>query len=271
VSAIGNRPATVTVVSWLVMLFSAVVVATFLARVSTFDSYEITSVSLVAWWFVLGLFPLYFLSGFFMLWAKDWARQLCLAVGTSSVLFGVVALPFATVMATAGLFVVATAVLLYRPQANAFFIRAHGTYRRLSVASLLIGALSAGMAASVAYLRSVHVPGSGESLRWLTKMGLVKHSSSSEPSITEASMFAVNDENALLLLTSLAIVLAVAAMALALVAEYRREPTLYLSAGYVCGALALLLFKPVVGFATMVGGIVAIMVIRHDRRTHEDA
>jgi hypothetical protein len=101
-------------------------------------------------------------------------------------------------------------------------------------------------------------------------MGLVRHSSTGEPSLTEASIFAVNDENALVFLTSLAVALAVVGMVLALIAEYRREPTLYLSAGYTCGALALLLFKPLVGFASMVAGIVAIMVLRHDRRTRED-
>jgi hypothetical protein len=124
------------------------------------------------------------------------------------------------------------------------------------------------MAATAAYLRSV--PVSGASLAWLTKMGLVRHASTSEPSITEASIFAVNDENALLFLISLSVVLAAIAMVLALVAEYRREPTLYLSAGYTCGALALFLFKPIIGFASMVAGIAAIMVLRHDRRTHED-
>lgn len=265
---LSNRPITVTVVAWLVMLFSAVVVAMFLVRVSTFYSYEITSVSLVVWWFVLGLFPLYFVSGLFMLRGKGWARQLCVAAGTSSVLFGLAVMPFAKVMAGAAIVVAAATVLLYRPDANAFFARPGGVQRRLSVASFLLGAMAAGMAATAAYLRSI--PPSDASLTWLTKMGLVKHRSTGEPSITEASIFAVNDENALLFLASLSLVLAALAMVLALVAEYRREPTLYLSAGYTCGALALLLFKPLIGFASVVAGIVAIMVLRHDRRTRED-
>jgi hypothetical protein len=252
------------------MMLSTVVVTMFLIRVSSFDSYELTSISALAWWFVLGLFPLYFVSGLFMLWGNNWARELCVAVGTSAVLFGFVVLPFTVVIAGAALFVLVAAVLLYHPRTTLFFAQPDRARRPLSLVSFLVGAVAAAMAATAAYLRSVHVPGSGASLNWLTKMGLVKQPSAGEASLTEASIFAVNDENALVFLTSLALVLAATAMVIALIAELRREPTLYLSAGFICGAVAILLFKLLIGLATMMVGIVALLVLRHDRRSHED-
>jgi len=102
-------------------------------------------------------------------------------------------------------------------------------------------------------------------------MGLVKQSSSGEASLTEASIFALNDGNALVFLMSLAVFLAAAAMVVALIAEYRREPTLYLSAGYTCGALALVQVKPLIGLAAMIAGVAAVVVLRHDRRSHDDS
>jgi hypothetical protein len=267
----SNRPAAVTVVSWVVMIFSAAVVGMFVLRVSSFDSYEITSVSLVFWWFALGVFPFYFLSGLFMLRGRDWARELCVAGGVSSVLFGLVVAPKGLVVVGAAVFVIASTVILYRPHSSSFFARPRGLQRRLSVASFFAGMIAAGMAGTAGYARSVNY-NTGMSLNWLTKMGLVKQpSAGGEASITETSIFAINDENALVFLTSLAIVCAVAAMALALVAEYRREPTLYLSAGYTSGALALLIFKPVLGFACMVAGTFAILMVRHSRRERERA
>src|SRR4051812_26358281 len=101
---------------------------------------------------------------------------------------------------------------------------------RLALISFFTGATAVVTAASATYARSVHIPGSGVALEWLTRMGFVKQRPTSEPAVTEASIFSVNDENALVLLAALAILLAVAALIIALVAEYRREPTLYLSA-----------------------------------------
>src|SRR5688500_14771379 len=115
--------------------------------------------------------------------------------------------------------------------------------------------VAVGMAASAVHLRSAHDPSIGASLMWLAKMGLVKEPVISEPYLAEASIFAVNDANALVFLTATAMVLAGVAMVLAFVAEYRREPTLYLSAGYTCGALALWLYKPHFGFVSVVAGI----------------
>ena len=124
--------------------------------------------------------------------------------------------------------------------------------------------------ASAVYLRSVPDPGSGASLIWLTKMGLVNQFSEGERSLTTTSIFVVNDENALIFLTSLAVILSCVALILAFIAEWRREPTLYLSAGYTCGALALYQYQPSLGFVSMVAGIAVSMVLRHDRRTRED-
>jgi hypothetical protein len=266
----NRRPATVTVISWFVMMASAVVVTMFVLRVASLNSYEITSLSALVWWFVLGLFPLYFVSGLFMLRGKDWARQLCVGAGASCIFFGVVVLPFTVVTAAQILFLVITTVLLYRPQANLFFMHAKVAQRRLSLTSFLVGVFAVFLTATATYVRSMQIPGRSVSLDWLTKIGLVEQSRTGESSLTEASIFAINDENALVFLMSSAVLLAAVAMVIALIAEYRREPTLYLSAGYTCGVLALVLFKPLIGFVAIAVGFAAVAVLRQDRRSDDE-
>jgi len=263
------RPTAVTAVACLVIVFSATVMSMFLLRIFALRLYEITSISAVVWWFVCGLLPLYFLSGLFMLRGRPWARELCVATGASAVLFGFVVSPFTTVTAGQILFLVVTTGVLYTPSASAFFTRPAGSSRRVSLVSFLVGGFAIGLAATVSYVKQLQLPTS-TSLDWLTRMGIARHSRTSEPSITELSVFAVNDENALVFLTGLAIVLAVVAMIMAVIAEYRNEPTLYLAGGYVCGALAVVVFKPVFGLAAMMAGIAAFLVVRHDRRVRDD-
>ena len=56
--------------------------------------------------------------------------------------------------------------------------------------------------------------------------------------------------------------LAVAAIALALWAEVRRESSLFLGAGFICGASGLLLVSRVAGFAALGLGALAILAVR---------
>lgn len=86
---------------------------------------------------------------------------------------------------------------------------------------------------------------------------------SGAPEMSDAGHFAINDENAILFLLTLSIVLALIAMVTAVWAEYRREPTLFLSAGYVCGVLAITQIWPLAGFVCAIAGAIAVLVLRH--------
>lgn len=83
--------------------------------------------------------------------------------------------------------------------------------------------------------------------------------------MSDAGYFAINDENAILLLFASSIALALAAMLVAIWAEYRKEPTLYLSVGYICGVLAIAQVWLPGGFVCGLVGMAAVLVLRHQR------
>ena len=167
--------------------------------------------------------------------------------------------------------------------------------KRIDLVSAFTGALAIPAAFVATYLQSIREPGSGVVLRWLVKMGLVHEPSAADPIVrvvrffpnlesfglvsgpvvtvsgvpemTEASMFSVNDENAIYFAISIAALLALVAMATSLWAEYRRKPTLYLGCGYICGALAIALIRPLAGFAFLIGGITAVLILRNQNET----
>jgi hypothetical protein len=150
------------------------------------------------------------------------------------------------------------------------------------------------VAATAVYIQSIRKPGSGLVLEWLGKLGLVSQPTipapvisvidsvapelakiglargptvvvSGVPELTEASAFAVNDENALALLFLTAIFLAGVSIIASLCAEFRREPNIFLSAGYVCAALALVMVRPLAGLVAFIFGALAILVLRYQR------
>ena len=84
----------------------------------------------------------------------------------------------------------------------------------------------------------------------LEKLGLAKPAVfvAGAPEMTEISVFALNDEIAIGYLFLLAILLALFSISAALWAEYRREPTVFLSTGYICGTLSLILIRPLIPF-----------------------
>jgi hypothetical protein len=76
----------------------------------------------------------------------------------------------------------------------------------------------------------------------------------------------LHDEKALALLSLTGVGLAVTAIVLALVAEWRKESSLYLGAGVICSAGALLLWEPLVGFLGLVISGVSILGLRRARQ-----
>lgn len=166
--------------------------------------------------------------------------------------------------------------------------------KRVDLVSLLSGVLAVPLAVLAIHLRSIRVPGSSRVLGWLDSLGFVKQpppeapsiividppshgipgvahnrivSISGVPEMSDAGHFAINDENAILCLVALSAVLALIAMVTAIWAEHRREPTLYLSVGYICGALAIAQLWMLAGFVFGIIGVTAVLVLRH-RREH---
>jgi len=164
--------------------------------------------------------------------------------------------------------------------------------KRVDLVSLLSGVLAVPLAVFAIHLRSIWVPGSSKVLGWLDRLGFVKQPLPEAPSIividlpshgipgvtpnritsiggvpemTDAGHFAINDENAILFLVALSAALALIAMGTAIWAEHRREPTLYLSVGYICGALAIAQVWLLAGFVFGIIGVGTVLVMRHGR------
>lgn len=121
----ANRPKSITVISWFLMIASAITSLSFIGILSGYSSSQIASVSLVGWWFLFGAIPLHFVSGLLMLKGRRWGRHLYLAVGLSGLIFSVVILPFTIKLVGQALFFAVTLALLYRPQANQWFANPH--------------------------------------------------------------------------------------------------------------------------------------------------
>ena len=136
---------------------------------------------------------------------------------------------------------------------------------RLGLLATLSGTLALCVAAAGWTLRAAHNPAEGAVLAWLGRMGAVRQPAARVATLSQAGWFSVNDVNAIVWLLAAAVLLAVAAMGLAVAAEWRRESTLWLACGYVCGALALALLKPVAGFVALTGGVMLAVLLRQER------
>lgn len=164
--------------------------------------------------------------------------------------------------------------------------------KRVDLVSLLSGVVAVPLASLAVHLQSIRIPGSFKILSWLDSLGFVKQPPPEAPSIiaidlpsrglpavppdriisisgvsemSDAGNFAINDGNAILFLFALSVALACIAMGTAIWAEHRREPTLYLSAGYVCGALAVAQVWLLAGFVCGIVGVTAVLILRHQR------
>jgi hypothetical protein len=157
--------------------------------------------------------------------------------------------------------------------------------KRVDLVALLCGAVAILLAGAAVHMRSIRVPGSGAVLTWLDKLGLVKQPPPKAPSVvvldlpsserlvgvsgvpalSDSGPFAVNDENAIVFLLVLSVTLALVAMAVAVWAEHRREPTLYLSVGYICGVLAIVQVWLLAGLVAAIVGVATVLVMRNQR------
>ncbi|MBI2307907.1 MAG: hypothetical protein HYU78_11460 [Rhodocyclales bacterium] len=141
--------------------------------------------------------------------------------------------------------------------------------KRIGLISFFVGVLAICLATSAIHMKASHNPAGGVVLAWLAKIGVVQQTVSTTASLSEASVFSINDENALQWLLFSAVASSVLAMVVAVVAELRREHTLFLSCGFIFGALSIALIKPVAGLASLIGGFTFVMAIRRQRKQND--
>ena len=108
--------------------------------------------------------------------------------------------------------------------------------------------------------------GEGRLLALMERLGLVRQPAQySFNSIDSPGWLSFTDEKALTLLYTSGAMLAVLAIALAVFAERRRESSLYLSAGLICGASSLVFWEAWGAFAALLVGGAIIIRSRNER------
>lgn len=98
----------------------------------------------------------------------------------------------------------------------------------------------------------------GNILNMLDRMGLVRQERNYIIEMKPSGVFSLNDANAVMWMSWLACLLVSAAVAFAFFAEYKREATLYLSAGFVVSTTGLAMFSPLGMFWVQIVGVVVI-------------
>jgi hypothetical protein len=140
-------------------------------------------------------------------------------------------------------------------------------FRRAGVASSLLGSAALALTATAKHWQSFIFVRQGLVLDWLDWLGLVRQPQPEAfNSVSPPGFLSLHDEKALAILSLSGVVVAVASIVLALVAEWRRESSLYLGAGVICSAGALLLWEPLVGLLGLVIAGVSILGLRRARQ-----
>jgi hypothetical protein len=132
---------------------------------------------------------------------------------------------------------------------------------RFGMFSLVCGASACLLFLSLAYLGRLGQLVGGNILTALDRLGLVSHERTYIVEMKSSSVFSLNDANAVIWITWLACVLGIAAVALAFFAEYKRESTLYLSAGFVVATASSALLSPLAMLLVQTIGAIAIIGI----------
>jgi hypothetical protein len=134
---------------------------------------------------------------------------------------------------------------------------------RLGLVSVLFAALAVASALWYVHFESICGAVSAHVLEWFDVHGFVRQSDSAlVPEMRNPSTFLLTDPVVLRWINVHAWWFAACAMLFSIWAEFRREATLYLSAGYVLGAMALLFLSPAIAVSAMVGGVVCVGWLR---------
>lgn len=100
----------------------------------------------------------------------------------------------------------------------------------------------------------------------MARLGLFHPGTGALPELREFSVFSLNEANAISWTYAASISLGISAMLAAIQADRRSEDTLYLGAGFICGALAIEVIDRGWGVLAMVLGFSVVQAIRAKRR-----
>ena len=134
--------------------------------------------------------------------------------------------------------------------------------QRFGIASLLLGGIAICLAFAANYATSVHGADDSVVLDWADRLGLIRSSKFAVPEMKADSVFLVTDRTAIGMLYACSIVLSVFSVILALFSEYKKEPTLYRSAGFVCGILALALVNLWAALIMLIFGVATFLYVK---------
>jgi hypothetical protein len=138
---------------------------------------------------------------------------------------------------------------------------------RFGLVSLWLSGVAVACVFAAVHGESFRYVGSGHLLNWLYRQGLVKGPRpTGVAELSSPGTLALTDELALKLLLLNGLFFAAYAVLFALWAEYKRENTQYLSAGFILGASAIMLTSPIASMAVMVGGAAVVLVLRRASR-----
>ena len=132
--------------------------------------------------------------------------------------------------------------------------------------ALQLGPVSVALV-SMAKEAQVLRPGkTGFFLRWLDNLGLVRAPlATDEVEVRAIRLLTFTDSSVISTLLYFGVYLATWAILFAILAEYKREDSLYLGAGFICGAVALVQFSYPVGMLAMLVGAIAMLLVRRRR------
>jgi hypothetical protein len=133
---------------------------------------------------------------------------------------------------------------------------------RLPIVSLVFGAVSLGCFLWLAYIFRFRMPSSGYVLQFIADLGLVHSGPSYIAELKPASVFSLNDGNAILWLNCFAFASAIVAAVSALASEWKRESSPYAAAGFIAGTSGMWLVSPVAGLASQALGAALLLFIR---------
>jgi len=147
------------------------------------------------------------------------------------------------------------------------FKRIVGAIRRVSFGKLSFACafISCTLFTILLHIKRIGVLFGGNILKTLDRLGLVRQEGNHLAEIKPSSIFALNDANAVLWFTWIALVLAELSVLLALYADYKREPTLYASAGFVVATLGVGLLYPGIMVVAQAVGIIVLLSMRKRR------
>jgi uncharacterized membrane protein len=131
------------------------------------------------------------------------------------------------------------------------------------VSSSVLGGLSLAAVIAARQFDLLTHSGRGHVLSVAKKLGWIRQPDyDAIQEIRSTSWFTVTDGSAIAALGTLGASAAVGALVLALWAEHGREDSLYLSVGFICAGMALVLIHPLVGIPVMAAIATLILALR---------